>query len=87
MTPIHVIPATMFLLHGTPADSRCYGYGKQEESHGAKYKIDHEIVEAASHAVFGRLLDAGVVDAQAWRTRSLWKRFWEFLALPLRSQL
>lgn len=115
--------------------------------------IDHEIVEAASRAGFGRLLDAGVeiyeyqagllhaktmtidgewamvgssnmdnrslalnneislvaydrevagrlqsvfeedlshsraVDAQAWRTRSAWKRFWEFLSLPIRSLL
>src|SRR5882672_2553440 len=115
--------------------------------------IDHEIVEAASRAGFGRLLDAGVeiyeyqagllhaktmaidghwamvgsanmdnrslalnneislvaydpevagrlqsifeedlghsraVDARAWRTRSLWKRFWEFLSLPIRGQL
>jgi cardiolipin synthase len=115
--------------------------------------IDHEVVEAASRAGFGRLLDAGVeiyeyqagllhaktmtidgewamvgsanmdnrslalnneisliaydrevagrlqgvfeedlshsraVDTQAWRTRSLWKRFWEFLSLPIRSQL
>jgi cardiolipin synthase A/B len=115
--------------------------------------IDHEIVEAASRAGFGRLLDAGVeiyeyqagllhaktmtidgewamvgsanmdnrslalnneislvaydrevagrlqsvfeedlsqsrqIDAQTWRTRSLWKRFWEFLSLPIRSLL
>lgn len=115
--------------------------------------IDHEIVEAASHAGFGRLLDAGVeiyeyqsgllhaktmtadgawamvgsanmdnrslalnneislvaydrevagrlqsifeedlshsrqVDPQTWRTRSLWKRFWEFLSSPFRSLL
>jgi cardiolipin synthase len=115
--------------------------------------IDHEIVEAASRAGFGRLLDAGVqiyeyqagllhaktmtidgqwamvgsanldnrslalndeisliaydrevagrlqnifeedlrharaVDPQAWRTRSLWKRFWEFLSVPTRSEL
>jgi hypothetical protein len=27
------------------------------------------------------------VDARAWRTRSLWKRFWEFLSLPIRGQL
>ena len=115
--------------------------------------IDHKIVEAASRAGFGRLLDAGVeiyeyqagllhaktmtidgewamvgsanldnrslalnneislvaydhevagrlqgifeedlshsrpVDAEAWHTRSLWKRFWEFLSLPIRSLL
>jgi cardiolipin synthase A/B len=115
--------------------------------------IDHEIVEAASRAGFGRLLDAGVeiyeyqagllhaktmaidgqwamvgsanmdnrslalnneislvaydpevagrlqsifeedlghsraIDAQAWHTRSLWQRFWEFLSLPIRRQL
>jgi len=115
--------------------------------------IDHEIVEAASRAGFGRLLDAGVeiyeyqagllhaktmtidgewamvgsanmdnrslalnneislvaydrevagrlqsifeedlsnsrvVDAQTWRTRSLWKRFWEYVSWPIRSLL
>jgi cardiolipin synthase A/B len=115
--------------------------------------IDHEIVEAASRAGFGRLLDAGVeiyeyqtgllhaktmtidgewamvgsanmdnrslalnneiclvaydhevagrlqsifeedlshsraIDVQAWHTRSLWKRLWEFLSLPIRSLL
>jgi cardiolipin synthase A/B len=115
--------------------------------------IDHEIVEAASRAGFGRLLDAGVeiyeyqagllhaktmtidgewamvgsanmdnrslalnneislvaydrevagrlqsifeedlshsraIDVQAWRTRSLWKRFWESLSWPIRSLL
>ena len=115
--------------------------------------IDHEIVEAASRAGFGRLLDAGVeiyeyqtgllhaktmtidgeramvgsanmdnrslalnneislvaydhevarrlqstfeedlshsraIDAQTWHTRSLWKRFWELLSLPIRSLL
>ena len=115
--------------------------------------IDHEIVEAASRAGFGRLLDAGVeiyeyqtgllhaktmtidgewamvgsanmdnrslalnneislvaydhevavrlqstfeedlshsraIAAQTWHTRSLWKRFWELLSLPIRSLL
>jgi cardiolipin synthase A/B len=115
--------------------------------------IDHEIVEAASRAGFGRLLDAGVkiyeyqagllhaktmtidgewamvgsanmdnrslalnneinlvaydhevagrlqsifeedlshsraIDAQTWRTRSAWKRFWEYLSWPIRSLL
>lgn len=115
--------------------------------------IDHDIVEAASRAGFGRLLDAGVeiyeyqaglmhaktmtidgvwamvgsanldnrslalnneislvaydrevaehleriieedlshsraVESQNWRARSLWKRFWEFLSLPIRSEL
>ena len=115
--------------------------------------IDHEIVEAASRAGFGRLLDAGVeiyeyqagllhaktmtidgewamvgsanmdnrslalnneislvaydrevagrlqtifeedlsnsraIDAQTWRTRSLWKRFWEYVSWPIRSLL
>jgi cardiolipin synthase A/B len=27
------------------------------------------------------------VDPQTWRTRSLWKRFWEFLSSPFRSLL
>ncbi len=115
--------------------------------------IDHEIVEAASRAGFGRLLDAGVeiyeyqagllhaktmtidgewamvgsanmdnrslalnneislvaydrevagrlqtifeedlsnsraIDTQTWRTRSLWKRFWEYVSWPIRSLL
>ena len=115
--------------------------------------IDHEIVEAASRAGFGLLLDAGVeiyeyqagllhaktmtidgewamigsanmdnrslalnneislvaydrevagrlqsifeedlshsraIDAQTWRTRSAWKRFWEYLSWPIRSLL
>ena len=115
--------------------------------------IDHEIVEAASRAGFGHLLDAGVeiyeyqagllhaktmtidgewamvgsanmdnrslalnneislvvydrevagrlqsifeedlshsraIDVQAWRTRGLWKRFWESLSWPIRSLL
>ena len=115
--------------------------------------IDHEIVEAASRAGFGRLLDAGVeiyeyqsgllhaktmtidgvwamvgsanmdnrslalnneislvaydrdvagrlqnifeedrshakpVDRRSWRARSVWKRFWEFLSVPIQGQL
>jgi cardiolipin synthase A/B len=115
--------------------------------------IDHEIVEAASRAGFGRLLDAGVeiyeyqagllhaktmtidgewamvgsanmdnrslalnneislvgydremagrlqsifeedlshsraIDAQTWRTRGFWKRFWESVSWPIRSLL
>jgi len=115
--------------------------------------IDHNIVEAASRAGFGRLMDAGVeiyeyqagllhsktmtidgvwamvgsanmdnrslalnneislvaydsdvagrlesvfkedlshsqpVDPRSWRARSLWKRFWEFLTVPIQDQL
>lgn len=115
--------------------------------------IDHEIVEAASRAGFGRLLDAGVeiyeyqsgllhaktmtidgawamvgsanldnrslalnneislvaydrevagrlervfhddlshsrpVDPGSWHARSFWKRFWEFLSLPIQREL
>jgi cardiolipin synthase len=115
--------------------------------------IDHGIVEAASRAGFGRLMDAGVeiyeyqagllhsktmtidgvwamvgsanmdnrslalnneislvaydsdvagrlesvfkedlshsqpVDPRSWRARSLWKRFWEFLTVPIQDEL
>jgi len=115
--------------------------------------IDHNLVEAASRAGFGRLMDAGVeiyeyqagllhsktmtidgvwamvgsanmdnrslalnneislvaydsdvagrlesvfkedlshsqpVDPRSWRARSLWKRFWEFLTVPIQDQL
>jgi len=115
--------------------------------------IDHDIVEAASRAGFGRLLDSGVeiyeyqagllhaktmaidgawamvgsanmdnrslalnneisvvaydrdvagrlenvfeedvshsrpIDARQWQARSFWKRFWEFLSLPIQKEL
>jgi cardiolipin synthase A/B len=40
------------------------------------------------HRIFEEdLANSRSIDAQTWRSRSLWKRFWEYLSWPIRSLL
>src|SRR6266852_858568 len=48
---------------------------------------DREIAERLEKVFEDDLTQARPIDPQSWRTRSLWRRFLEFLTLPVRSQL
>jgi cardiolipin synthase len=40
------------------------------------------------HRIFEEdLANSRAIDAQVWRSRSLWKRFWEYVSWPMRSLL
>src|SRR3989454_3285143 len=48
---------------------------------------DREIAERLEKVFENDLTQARPIDPQSWRERSLWRRFLEFLTLPVRSQL
>jgi len=48
---------------------------------------DREIAERLEKVFEDDLTQARPIDPQSWRERSLWRRFLEFLTLPVRSQL
>ncbi len=48
---------------------------------------DREIAERLEKVFEDDLTQARPIDPQSWRARSLWRRFLEFLTLPVRSQL
>jgi cardiolipin synthase len=48
---------------------------------------DREVAGRLQSVFEEDLSHSRAVDAQAWRTRSAWKRFWELLSLPIRSLL
>src|SRR3984893_15813055 len=48
---------------------------------------DREIAERLEKVFEDDLTHARPTDPQSWRARSLWKRFLEFLTLPVRSEL
>jgi len=48
---------------------------------------DREIAERLEKVFEEDLTQARPIDPQNWRERSLWRRFLEFLTLPVRSQL
>jgi cardiolipin synthase len=48
---------------------------------------DHEVAGRLQSAFEEDLSHSRAIDIQAWHARSLWKRFWELLSLPIRSLL
>jgi len=48
---------------------------------------DREIAERLEKVFEDDLTHARPTDPQSWRARSLWRRFLEFLTVPVRSQL
>lgn len=48
---------------------------------------DREVAERLERIIEEDLSHSRAVESQSWRARSVWKRFWEFLSLPIRSEL